>query len=285
MQTNDAWLDIGGNSSQGLVLAVDFTATGRPDARFADLLELAATGRPAWETLPQAIATDLGTGSATYLDRWFETVRASGRPVSAVLGFCAGATYATALADRITQWQEHAPQLILFDPEQANALGLYWQFHLSLNLFESIVGAEEIGRATAAGHEVLESTEDLGVLGAALISLFREVSSAAFDILDLDEETRAEFTDSFTAFVAYVVAAGEFRSTDGWARAVAFSSASPHSGLNRLRNAGQEDRARSLVARELRFDCEHKDLLRDESAARALAELLTAQDLARQIRI
>ncbi|MGW2642994.1 hypothetical protein [Streptomyces sp. NPDC001348] len=286
MHNNDVWLKMGGNSSRdALVLAVDFTATGRPDARFSDLFSLTAAGRHhVWETMPQAIATDVGPGGQEYLDRWFDSVRETGRPVGAVLGFCAGSVYAAALAERLTQWQESAPQLILFDPELANPLGLYWQFHTSLNLFESIVGPEPISAANTEGHRVLESTDDIRVLGTELVRLFRSVSEPAFDELDLDEESRAEFTESFTAFVAYVVAAGDFDSMENWHRAVAFSSATPLSGLNRLRSADPETAAR-VVAREIRFGSEHMNLLRDEAAAKALDALLSPQDLSRQIRM
>ncbi|KJY41860.1 hypothetical protein VR41_10565 [Streptomyces sp. NRRL B-1568] len=290
MENNDAWQEIGGSGPGQLVLAVDFTATGRPDARFADLIGLAGTGHPVWETMPQAIATDVGPGGAAYLDHWFEAVRATGRPVGAVLGFCAGAVYAAALADRLTQWQESAPRLILFDPELANALGLYWQFHKSVQLFEGILGPEPVARADAAGHRALQAAEadgtpdGLRALGTELVRLFREVSGPAFDELELDAESRAEFTESFTAFVAYVVAAGDFPSAEPWKKAVAFSSASPLSGLNKLRSTDPNSAAEA-VARELRFDCDHMDLLRDERAAQALAGLLSSQDLSRQIRM
>jgi hypothetical protein len=285
VENKEAWLDIGGNGPGDLVLAVDFTATGRPDARFADLIELAGTGHTVWETMPQAIATDIGPSGDAYLDRWFDDVRASGRTVGAVLGFCAGAVYASALADRIAQWQEKTPQLLLFDPELANALGLYWQFHKSVELFAQIVGEEPVAKAQEAGREVLESTDDLGTLGTALVRMFREISEPAFDELELEPESRAEFTESFTSFVAYVVAASQVATPAGWTKAVAFSSASPFSGLNKLRSDENPDGAAGAVARELRFDCDHMDLLRNEKAARALADLLTAQDLPRQIRM
>ncbi|MCZ4123209.1 hypothetical protein [Streptomyces sp. H39-S7] len=287
MEKSDAWWEIGGKGPGDLVLAVDFTATGRPDARFADIVGLTATSHPVWETMPQAIATDIGPSGEEYLDRWFEDVRASGRPVGAVLGFCAGAVYAAALAGRIAQWQERAPQLVLFDPEPANAFGLLWQFHNSVELFAGIIGAEPVAEAQETARRTLEADpENLGHIGPVLVGLFRQISEAAFDEIELEPESRTEFTESFTSFVAYVVAAGQLNSSaaTAWTDAVAFSSGSPLSGLNRLRST-DPDGAAGAVARELRFDCDHTDLLRDEGAATALAELLTAQDLSRQIRM
>ncbi|MEV7190607.1 hypothetical protein AB0N81_02195 [Streptomyces sp. NPDC093510] len=274
--TRTAWSEIGGKGSGDLVLAVDFTATGRPDARFADLVELSATDRPVWESMPQAIATDIGPGGAVYLDRWTEEIRADGRRVGAVLGFCAGAVFAAELADRIAAWQDGAPRLLLFDPEKANAVGLYWQFHQSIALFEGILGADAVARAGEAGRTALDAGDGLRALGTTLVTLFKEVSEPAFEQLDLDEEDRAEFTDSFTAFVAYVVAADELPAQGSWAKATAFSSATPHSGLNPLRDKHPDGVAgpAGIVARELRFDCDHPDLLRDPEAAKAFNELI-----------
>ena len=56
-----------------------------------------------------------------YVARWLDPVRASGRRVTAVLGYCASSSFAGTIAEGVAGWQDDAPQVLLFDPSPANA--------------------------------------------------------------------------------------------------------------------------------------------------------------------
>lgn len=273
MENFAAWSEIGGEGPGDLVLAVDFTASGRPEARFADLFRLTDTGQPAWETESRSLPTEIGPSGQEYVERWLAPVRESGRTVSAVLGFCIGGVYAAELADRIEEFQGARPQLLLFDPEKATPQTLYWQFHKVVDLFTPLLGADRTGAVHQAGRDAITTTTDLASLGRELVKLFREVSEDAFEQLGFTADRRAEFTEAFTSFVAYVVGAGDLDATAAWTGAVAFTSATPVSGLNPLRTQDPAG-ADGVVGRELFFEAQHVDLLRDERAARTLADLL-----------
>ncbi|MFF5256848.1 hypothetical protein ACFY4K_33050 [Streptomyces leeuwenhoekii] len=278
MTALDSWRVLTDDKSGDIVLAVDFDATGRPEARFTDLVTAMGPGITVWETVPQSMGgADVGLTGEGYIGRWAEEVRASGRQVSAVMGFCVGSVYAAPLAERIGQWQREAPRMILFDPEQASPLSMYWQFLKVIELMSSVLSPAEAAEAREAGRLAQQENEnDLPRLGAELLKQFQESGGLAFDRLGLDAERRAEVSVTFGSFISYLSAAGQLDPFADWRKAIAISSASPTSGLNAARAAapgGEVD----MVAQELRFGAQHTELLRDPEVARAVADLIRSR--------
>ncbi|MEU1313377.1 hypothetical protein ABZ419_31405 [Streptomyces cinnamoneus] len=274
MTTPGFWRVLADGNTDDIVLAVDFDATGRPEARFTDLVAAMGPGLTVWETVPQSMGAEIGLTGEGYVERWAEEVRASGRRVSAVMGFCVGSVYAAPLAERIGQWQGEAPRMVLFDPEQASPLSMYWQFLKVIELMSSVLTPAETAVARAAGQAAQQANHDnLPQLGTELLKQFKEIGDLAFDRLGLDAERRAEVSVTFGSFISYLSAAGQLDPFADWRKAVAISSASPTSGLNAARSAapgGEVD----MVAEELRFTAEHTELLRDPEVARAVGDLL-----------
>ncbi|MFI0742240.1 hypothetical protein ACH4PU_29840 [Streptomyces sp. NPDC021100] len=267
MTTTDAWRTLK-NGTDGVVLAVDYPFTGRPEAGFSDLAPLLDTEYALWESVPPGDGA--GGAARDYLDHWYTAAAADGRPVRAVMGFCAGSVYAAALAERLAAERGEAPRIVLFDPEFPDAITVYWQFHKVIDGLAVVLRPDEVTAAQQAGRRVSEKTDDLRLLRERLLEVFREAAATAFDRAGLDAVRREEFTATVTAFMSYLVAAAGIDARDGWPAATAISSATPTNGLNLL----PEERRAGRVAREIRFDLAHADLLRTAEVGKTVADLI-----------
>ncbi|MFJ9567920.1 hypothetical protein ACIRQQ_48900 [Streptomyces fuscichromogenes] len=256
-----------------VVLACDFDATGRAEARFTDFVAHLGTGLTVWETVPQAVATRPDLPAEAYVKQWTDEVRASGRRVRAVLGFCAGSVYAAAVAREIEALQGGFPLTVLFDPERASAASMYWQFHKAVGQMAPTVGAAETGFAQDAGQRAQEDSRDLADLARQLLVLYHAVAAKAFDKLGIDAARRSELTETAGAFLSYLATAEQIEPMPVWGRSTVITSATPTSGLNALRalNPGRYD---EVAAQELRFDVAHVDLLRTPAIGTAVAALI-----------
>ncbi|MGN5635946.1 hypothetical protein [Streptomyces sp. AC154] len=267
------WNVLTDDDPASVVLAVDFDATGRAEARFTDFVGHIGAGLTVWETIPQAVATRPDLPADAYVKQWMDEIKASGRQVRAVLGFCAGSVYAAAIAEEIEAWRGSFPLTILFDPERASAASMYWQFHKAVGQMTQTVGPAETGRAQDAGQRAQEDCRDLTDLARRLLVLYHTVATKAFDKLGLDSVRRAELTETAGAFLSYLATAEQIEPMPAWRRSTVITSATPTSGLNALRalNPGQFD---EVAAEEVRFDVAHVDLLRTPDIARIVADLV-----------
>jgi hypothetical protein len=258
----------------GLILAVDFDTTGRPEARFSDLVANLAPGYEVRETLPPSAGTADAASGEGYVAHWAREIERDKPRVRALLGFCAGSVYAAALAERITAWQEAAPRLILFDPELIRPQSLMWQFHKVVGFMAGVISDAEIAEARAAGQRVYDETTEVAALKDGLMRLVREIGDPAFARAGLDKPRREELLGVFDAFMSYLAAASDIDPGEAWRSAVAYSSASPLSGLNGMRSAGLTSPGEALVGEEIRIETEHATMLADKNLAIAVSELL-----------
>jgi len=252
-----------------VILAVDFFATGRPEAGFTDLVSRLAAPHAVWETIPPPVGTEDDMTGTDYVERWLAEVEASGVRVRACFGYCAGSNYAVTLANRISRRQD-TPVMVLFDPEEVTPMGMYGQFHKVIANMSAVLTEDEIARAQKLGWEAQQRQDDLRLLGQELKGVFRSEAHAAFDRLGLDDERKDEFAATFGSFLAFLAAAVQIEPAPSWTAGTAISSASPANGLNLV----PDDTRATLVAREIRFDLVHADLLRDPAVAAAVGELL-----------
>lgn len=274
MNGSEAWKVLAdGTESDGIVIAVDFDTTGRPEARFTDLVANLKTDLGVRETIPPERGTEFARTGAGHVDFWASRIEAEQRPVRAVFGYCAGAVFAAPLAERIAERQGGEPLLVLFDPEVSVPQTLLWQFHKVVGLMGSVATAEEIETVREAGARVYEKDPTIGALRDGLIALVREIGEPAFTRAGLGPSRRAELFDAFDSFMGFLAAAAEIDPFARWRSAIAISSASPTSGLNGIRASGV-GADRVSVAREIRFDVEHATMLADAEIAAAVTELL-----------
>jgi hypothetical protein len=260
--------------SDELILASDFSATtGRTVGGFGDLVPQLATPCTVWETAPPPTGAELTMTAADHVDRWAADVRAAGRPVRAILGYCVGSVFAAGLAERIAEWQPTAPRIIVFDPEHPHAPLLHRHYGDAIGVMAQMLSEEDQLRARQAGDEALKlqgGDGDLAGLATTLSGLVFEYGDPAFARVGLDANRRNELLGTFRSFLFYLVCAAQLDAAPVWRGATAITSLSPHNGLNIL----SPDSRDSVVAEEIRFDLPHADLLRDATVARAVDELL-----------
>ncbi|RKT55647.1 hypothetical protein [Saccharothrix australiensis] len=252
-----AWRVLGADRPE-VVLAADFPVTGRPEAGFGDLAAGLGGRAALWETLPPAPGACPPDG-AGYTAHWLAEPRERGTDVRAVLGFCAGAVFAAALADGLKRWQD-PPKLILLDPEKPAAPALYWQFHRVVDSFAAVLSAEERAAAQQEAQEARAACPDLAGFGSALVAIFRRTGEVAFARAGLTARRGAELVATFEAFVGYLGAAATLDPDAAWSSAVTISS------------ADADDPVAS--AARFRFDSGHTELLRDPAVAETVAGLL-----------
>jgi hypothetical protein len=257
-------------ASGALAVGSDYSATtGRTVGSFSDLVPNLRPVDTFWETAPPPAGTEDGMSAAQHLDRWAADLRTDGRPVRTVFGYCVGSVFAAGLVERIAGWQAEPPTVVLFDPEVPHAALLHRHYTDALGVMRRALTAEEYDRADAAGRQSLAEAADLRRLAVALSDLLVRTGDGAFARAGLDARRRGELLGTFRGFLLYLVAAAEIDPAPVWSGAVAISSTSPHNGLNTLPAAQRA----GTVAREVRVDLPHAELLRDPAVAGAVRDL------------
>ncbi|MEW9532109.1 hypothetical protein [Microbispora sp. NPDC049125] len=273
MSEFEAWSVLAKGDSGDVILSVDFYGTGRAEAGFHELAPKVGPAFSVLQTVIPATGLRVDVTAESYLEPWLSEIRASGLRVRAILGYCVGGVYAAAMAAEIAKWQDDAPEVLLFDPELVNAETIFWQFYKLVGSLSQVLTPEEAADVQAEGQDAFDETEDLAELTEALMAIFRRAGEAAFTRMGLGVEYAQELIDVFGAFMSYLAVADQIDPLPLWASATALTSASPQSGLNRVRASFTGD---VVVAREIKFDVEHVDILRSDVVAAAAVELLAA---------
>ncbi|KPI20323.1 hypothetical protein OK074_1152 [Actinobacteria bacterium OK074] len=257
-----AWKVLTAGADEPLVLAVDFAVSGRPEATFTSLSPLLAPGLPLWETRQPDPEQARAFDGEDFAAHWARAVRATGRPVRAVLGYCVGGLYAARLAELLSGPGDLRPQVLLFDPEPPTVPGMTADFHAAVARLSSVLSPRESARAEAAVAAAAHDFTTFPAFGTALARAFRETATAAFEGAGLLPELADELATAYEQFVSYIAAAAVFDPAALWpdATAVVSPAAAPH-----VRHAG----------RRLPVDVTHADLLRSPVTAGLVTELLT----------
>ena len=240
-----------------LIPCLDFPG-GRAAAGFAEL----AAGVPidaSFLHIGQASAGPL----AACVDRWVAELLATGRPVRAVLGYCAGAALATRVADAIAATGP-PPMVVLFDATPTTGGSLASQFTSALESSAKHLTADELADARGLSEQLVETyPDDLPRIAAALIDRYDRLMRAVADRLSLHEFVRRQLTDGFTAYLNYLLLAGE-GGFDMRTTTPLFLCSDGH-------EPPVED------ARALMLDISHADMLRDPKVHELVADLLTGE--------
>lgn len=240
-----------------LVPCLDFPG-GRSAAGFAEL----AAGVPVdacFLHLRQAGAGPL----AACVDRWADELRATGRPVRAVLGYCAGAAMATRLADAIAA-PGPPPVVVLFDAVATTGGSLASQFASALESNARHLTADELADARGLSEQLVEKyPDDLPRIAAALTDRYDQLIRAVAGRLSVHEGLRQELTAAFTAYMDYLLLASE-GGFDMRTTTPLF-----------LSTAGYEPPVEG--ARTIALDIGHADMLRAPHVHELVADLLTGE--------
>lgn len=263
-----AWNVLRDGPGPEIVLACDFAAAGRRIATFAELVALTGDGPTVWESAPAP--PEAALDGEAQLRRWAEAVRASGRPVRAVLGFCTGAVYAAALAAEISRWQP--TRLVLLDPEPGDARPMLAFHREVVTRFAALAppGSDD----TLAAAEAAAAGTDLTTLAGRLVALCAQVVEPACASAGIGAARGAEYLDAAASYLYWLAGAGSLDPPPSWAAASAVNSSTPGAGLLGVPPA---ERA-GLVADVVHLDVSHEDLMRTPEAARATARLVSEKE-------
>jgi hypothetical protein len=245
-----------------LVLCLDFPG-GRAAAGFAEL----AAGTPADACFLHIGQVGSGTGEplGTQAGRWVAEVRETGRPVRAVFGFCAGATLATCVADAVAETGP-PPVVLLFDAVATNAGRLCHQFTSAVESSAEHLTTEELDGARQLADDLAEArSDDLPPIAAELTERYDRLMGAVAERLSLNEFFHQELTRGFTAYLDYLLLAGQ-GGFDTRAGTPVF--------LTSLEHDPPVDGVRHLP---LEFN--HDDLLREAEVHKLVADLLSGAHL------
>jgi hypothetical protein len=200
---------------------------------------------------------------AECVDRWADELLATGRPLRAVLGYCAGSVLATRLAEVIAA-KGPPPVVVLFDAVATTGGSLAGQFTSVLEASAKHLTADELADAHALAEQlVAEYPDDLPRIAAALIDRYDRLMRAVAGRLSLNEVLRQELTGAFAAYLEYLLLTSE----GGFEVSVTDPLF--------LCSAGYEpplDGARTIA-----FDTSHDEMLRDPAVHKIVAELLTGE--------
>jgi hypothetical protein len=186
----------GAGAVDRLVLAVNFDA-GRGVSGFGDLAANLADHR-VLECLP-AYAHDVTALSAE--------VQPAGRTgVCGVLGYCAGAPVALALAERFGD-----PPVVVFDPIAVDAATLVAEYTAAIGPLSDRLGDDERSAATdvTAGAG---GTGDLAALANLLDAAYRRALRAACGRLRVAAAVEEQLAERFSRYLRYLVNAAGCRS-------------------------------------------------------------------------
>ena len=240
-----------------LVPCLDFPGV-RAAAGFAEL----AAGVPAdacFLQLEQAGAEPL----AACVDRWAGELLAVGRPVRAVLGYCAGTAMATRVADAIAA-AGPPPAVVLFDAVPTTHDSLAGQFTSALESNAKYLTADELAGARALAGELVQAYPgDLPRIAAALAERYDRLIGAVAGRLSVREVFRRELTGAFTAYLDYLLLASQ--------GGFDMRAASPLF----VCSAGYEPPVAG--ARAITLGTGHDDLLRAPKVHELVADLLTGE--------
>lgn len=191
-----------------LVLCLDFPG-GRAAAGFAEL----AAGTPVELCFLHIGQSDPGAtrGLDAHVDEWVGEALGTGRPVRAVLGYCAGAALATRVADAIrVAAPAKPPAVMLFDAAAVSVATLCDQFVSSVEASSAHLAAGELDDARGWSEELLGAyPDDPPRVAAGLADRYDRLMAGVADRLSLDEFFRHELTDGFAAYMAYLLLAGQ----------------------------------------------------------------------------
>jgi hypothetical protein len=238
-----------------MLLTVDFTlAKVRAQANFADLAGGLPDGPAVWGT-EESCWPVTGGDPAIELEQWLRRTReavGAGGTVRGVLGFCAGAGPAGALAAALAEGDGPPPPLVLLDPVAANAHTMTEQCEAAAR------------RMTATPPQAAPpGTEDLDRLATLLTERYAAVAGPVC----AEQRIPAPIVEQLRLRVEANLRYLALCATAGLSRA-------DPALLVLSRDHGVPPRLRG--ARAVRLEVSQNELLADSGAARAVAGALAA---------
>ena len=270
MPEASSWDVISDSGNGEVILAVDFPAAGRVEATFTDLAENIGSRWSQYQilqTVPPTGRSDRDASGQDYIQRWTREIRAGGRRVAAVFGYCAGAVYTAMIAEEVGRWQQPAPKVIVFDPQVGDGPLSEEMYREMYRVLGSLLPAGKVEDAKQkAADLVVAGDGDLFDLADALTGFFREMASPAFDRLGLSDTGRTQIVGLFQDYLSWLSATTYFDPSRTWKSAWAILS------TEHVANAGGNPATTTEFGRIITIDTTHAGVLRSESTAQKVFE-------------
>lgn len=274
MPRDSSWEDISGADSDRVILGVDFPAAGRDEAGFSELAAGLGNEYRFLQTAPPRVSPDQRVTGDAYTGPWIEQARQAQWRVAAVIGYCVGGMYAAPIADRIAEWQQPGPKVILLDPLPADARLLSLEMYKIIARLSPLLSADEAAGARRETDELIKADpHDITGRAIALVGLYRKLGEVAFGRLGLDEGRRDEMIRLFASYMSWIAGAATVDPTAAWNRGTAIMSAEyVKQTLENVSGESSDD----LIGNTMIFDVAHGDLLRSDCTIKAVRHQLEA---------
>lgn len=271
MPDSSSWDVICDADSSQVVLGVDFPARRRQEAGFPDLAIRIGPAYRFLQAKPPAAGSYQQPNGDAYVGPWLEGIRQDRHQVLAVLGYRLGSVYATAIAEGISRWQP-MPKIILFDPQFSSIELLGLEFHREISAISSLLGDDEIKRARKAVTEISKAaTGDATNVAAEMVESYLDVITAAFERVGLGDARSDKFILSFISYMTWLSAAGKIDPGPVWKHSTSIASSAYAELTAKAHPTGD---SRRFIGQQILFDVGPADLLRSDSVAQAVRDLL-----------
>lgn len=248
-----------------LVLCMDF-AGGRAAAGFAELAAAVPVDACFLHIRPPSPGVDPDLLD-TRIEQWVRQVLGTGRPVSAVLGFCGGARMATCVADAVCAAGSPPPRVVLFDAVvMTGANALYDQFTAAVAASAEHLTEAELADTHRYAEALLDKyPNDLPGVATALAGRYDALMAGVAGRLGLSGVFRQELTAGFTSYLTYLLLASQGR-LDMRAGTPLFVSSVDHELAEAVAHSTN-----------VSLDVDRADLLRDAETNKLVADVLRGE--------
>lgn len=190
--------------SGDLVLGISFD-TGRGESLLTDLAESMGDHRFLEAQPPRPASVNLAKGLDGYLAPWLEDLQHRGDRISGIIGHCAGASLAAALAVRLREVGGGQTALILLDPAEVDARTIATEYHLALRTLAAHLSADELLRAQSAADSGAENA-DLLPMSQRLDGAYRVAMAAVCGRLPISAEHQDQLCTRLSSYLMYLTA-------------------------------------------------------------------------------
>jgi hypothetical protein len=279
-----SWNIIYGADSNQVVLAVDFPAARYSEASFTELAVAIGSGYRFLQAAPRTSDTRRGIRGVVHASRWLDAIRQEQCPVRAVFGYGVGGVYAASIAQEISQWQP-TPKVFLFDPQLASTKLLGREFCREISSVSSLLSDDEAERARKIAAEVNgRETRDVADIAAELVEGYLEVIAVAFERAGLGDARSSKFTVSFESYMSWISAAARIDPGRVWAHSIAIASSDYIGSSVRENFPDGVSNPIGQIGRWISFDERCADLLRSDTVAEAVLNLLELESSCPRLR-
>lgn len=274
MPDSSSWDVIFGTNCRQVILGVDFPGRQRQEAGFPDLATRIGPGYRFLQTKPPTARSCQRLCGDAHVGAWIKDIQQDRRQVVAVLGHRIGSVYAAAIAEGVSRWQP-MPKIILFDPQFFSVELLGLEFQKEISSISSLLGDDELKGARKAAAEISQAaTGDVASVAAEIVESYVGVITAPFERAGLGDARSNKFTRSFDSYISWLAAAGQINPSPVWKHSTGIAS-SAYGELPANTHLADDDR--SVIGQLIPFDLDHADLLRSDSVARAVLDLLESR--------